>query len=172
MKQKVNKRQQSKEKTSRAILKASIEEFAKYGYINATFTRISSVAKVTKGLIVQRFGSKELLFVQIFNDILIKDFPNLNDFNEVDDALVKIIEFIKKIGKRSKFETSFALTALNNFAILPKQCVKEIWNVYKGTRLDRIFDLQIASDEIKARSGFDSFINFLVKCLDLTLDSF
>ena len=125
-----NKRQQQKELTSKAIVDASIEEFAKNGYLNATFSHIANNAKVTKGLIVQRFGSKEQLFNHLFHNILIKDFPNLNDFIEIDEALVRIIQFIKQIGERSKYEVAFALTSLVNFVLLPNECVKDIKNVF------------------------------------------
>ena len=81
-----NKRALQKEQTSKAILSASLNVFASIDYNTATFSDISKIAKVTNGLIVQRFGSKEALYLQLLNGIITK-FPKFSECKDLGECL-------------------------------------------------------------------------------------
>lgn len=51
------------EKKKNDILRASVAEFAEYGYEQANTNRICAAADVSKGLIFHYFGSKQQLFL-------------------------------------------------------------------------------------------------------------
>jgi len=169
-KENITKRAIQKEQTSNAILKASIFVFGKNGYKDASFTEISKNAGITKGLIVQRFGSKELLFTRLFNDILISNFPNLDKPSELDEGLTSIVYYVKNMSKESQNNSKFCLTALNSLEELPRECLKKLHAIFDGSRFCRILNAQIAQGNVIAENAFDTFLSFLIKCFDLTID--
>lgn len=164
-----NKRALQKEQTSKAILGASLNVFASIDYNTATFSDISKIAKVTNGLIVQRFGSKEALYLQLLNGIIV-DFPNFSDCKDLGDCLLQIISFIKKIGTNSSEELSFFNTAFNSIDNLPSSCKETLQNLILKTKLDIFFKDETELGKIKNKDEFDVLSRFIKNCCDLTLE--
>ena len=127
-----NKRALQKEQTSKAILGASLSVFASIGYNTATFSDISKIAKVTNGLIVQRFGSKEALYLQLLNGI-ITDFPKFSDCKDINECLLQIISFIKNVGSKSTEDLSFFNTAFVSFESIPESAKETLQKLFLGT---------------------------------------
>ncbi|MCR5309057.1 MAG: diguanylate cyclase [Bacilli bacterium] len=169
MKEVVNKRALQKELTSKAILSASLNVFSTIEYNAATFTDISKIAKVTNGLIVQRFGSKEALYSQLLNGIL-SDFPTFKNTKDLNECLLEIIHFIKAIGTRSKEELSFFNTAIRSFNNLPNSCKEVISNLFLTTKINIFFKDEVDLGKIKNKDEFDVLTRFIENCCDLTLE--
>ncbi|MDF2802220.1 MAG: transcriptional regulator [Anaerocolumna sp.] len=69
------------------IITASLEEFAKKGYKNASTNEIVKNASISKGLLFHYFSSKKILFgylLRYSTNIFIKEFYDLFDFKETD----------------------------------------------------------------------------------------
>ena len=129
MKEVKTKRALQKEQTSKAILGASLTVFANLGYNTATFSDVSKIAKVTNGLIVQRFGSKEALYLQLLNEV-VADFPKFEDCNDINDVLTQIVKFIKTLNSKSIEQLSFFKTALETFDELPESVKDVLKNLF------------------------------------------
>ena len=169
MKEVKNKRALQKEQTSKAILKASLTIFANLGYNTATFSDVSKIAKVTNGLIVQRFGSKEALYLQLLNEILV-DFPTFDNCNDINDVLVNLISFIKNLGAHSLEQISFFKTAFDTFDELPESGKELLKSLFNKTKLDSIFADEIEQGRIKNKDKFDVFSRFVKNCCELTIE--
>lgn len=161
-------RAQQKEQTSKAILNASLIVFSKMDYNTATFTDISKIAKVTNGLIVQRFGSKEALYTQLINEIIVNNFPNFDKSASLYDALIEIVEFIKEIGGHSIDEVKFCNTIFKNIRSIPFGCRELIERLFTIPKLRTIFENEVEKKFINGSEAFDMFINFFTNCCDLT----
>ena len=155
----MTKRAQQKEQTSIAILNASLSVFAIKDYNSATFSDISKIAKVTNGLIVQRFGSKEALYGQLIEQVILSKALDFSDSYTLDDALLKIISFVKAIGPSIEC-LKFAYVAYNSFNDLSDKTQKLLSSVYFNTKLNEVFTNAIKTDKIKFRDGFEAFKNF------------
>ena len=59
-----NKRVLQKEKSTKVMLEAALNEFSKKGFSNTRLSDIAKNADVAKGLVSSRFGSKENLFTK------------------------------------------------------------------------------------------------------------
>ena len=164
-----NKRALQKEQTSKAILSASLNVFASIEYNTATFSDISKIAKVTNGLIVQRFGSKEALYLQLLNGI-INEFPKFSECKDLGECLLGMISFVKKIGSNSSEELSFFNTALVSFETLPESAKQVLQNLFIGTKLDTYFKDATELGKIKNKDEFDVFSRFIKNCCDLSLE--
>ena len=164
-----NKRALQKEQTSKAILSASLNVFASIDYNTATFSDISKIAKVTNGLIVQRFGSKEALYLQLLNGI-ITEFPKFSECKDLGECLLGMISFVKKIGSNSSEELSFFNTALVSFETLPESAKQVLQNLFIGTKLDIYFKDATELGKIKNKDEFDVFSRFIKNCCDLSLE--
>ena len=168
MKEVKTKRALQKEQTSKAILGASLTVFANLGYNTATFSDVSKIAKVTNGLIVQRFGSKEALYLQLLNEI-VADFPKFEDCNDINDVLLEIVRFIKNLNTQSVEKLSFFKTAFDTFDELPESVKEVLKKLLIGTRLDVIFAEEIEQERIKNKDEFNVFSRFIKNCCELTL---
>lgn len=168
MKEVVNKRVLQKEQTSKAILSASLSVFGDLGYNDSTFTDISKIAKVTNGLIVQRFGSKEALYLQLLNGV-IANFPSFENANDLNDCLIEIIKFVKLISNHEGKELSFCKTAFNSYNALPESCKNSIRGLIEDTKFNKILLDNINNEKIKNKDALDVFIRFITNCCELTL---
>ena len=164
-----NKRALQKEQTSKAILGASLSVFASIGYNTATFSDISKIAKVTNGLIVQRFGSKEALYLQLLNGI-VTDFPKFSDCKDINECLLQIISFIKNLGTKSAEELSFFNTAFISFENIPESAKETLQKLFLGSKLDVYFKDEVELGRIKNKDEFDVLSRFIKNCCDLTLE--
>ena len=80
------------------ILKASIEEFAQYGYTQASTNRIIKSAGISKGLLFHYFGNKKTLFLSIFELILNQflEYYHQNIDKQPADLFDRISQWSKK----------------------------------------------------------------------------
>ena len=85
---------QMKAQSRSAILKASLELFAKKGYSATTTDEIARKARVSKGLIFSHFSSKEDLLITIMDDAIDRWFPKFDNINDKLSPEEKFISFI------------------------------------------------------------------------------
>ena len=161
-------RAQQKEQTSKAILSASLTVFSNVDYNTATFSDISKIAKVTNGLIVQRFGSKEALYAQLIKEIIIDRFPSFDNVTTLYDALGEIIRFVKATGSRSLEEIKFCNTIFKTIRSIPYRCRERIEEIFSSAKLKCIFENEIEPKFVQNSEAFDMFIVFFTNCCDLT----
>lgn len=91
-------REQASQNTRDSILRAAIKVFSKYGYDGGSVDKISRLAKSYDRMIYYYFGSKEGLFIEVFEEI----YRRMNDAEaelelDVDqpvEALVQVIHFV------------------------------------------------------------------------------
>ncbi len=117
------------------ILKASLEEFAEYGYEKASTDRISQRAEVSKGLIFHYFGSKSKLYLITMNsciDEIMEDYNNI-DFDNKD--------FLFKIKLLMEIKYNFFIKnplqyklIVNGFFNSPKELKDELTKRYNDLR--------------------------------------
>lgn len=164
----MNKRLLQKEKTSQDILKASLHVFAIRGYFAATYNEISKIANVTNGLIVQRFVSKENLYIKLFNKVLLSNLPFINDFDGFDDALLLFIDSIKEIASNGKDDIAFVNNALNSLDNLPKECKTSLQKYLLDSSFEELLKEEIENKRISEKTPFDAFINILKQYVSFT----
>lgn len=162
-------RAQQKELTSKAILKASLTVFSEMDYNTATFSDISKIAKVTNGLIVQRFGSKEALYTQLVDEILLSQFPSFENCNNLYESLIEIIHFVKITGSNSIENLKFCSVIFKNVYSIPNRCKERIEKIFTTAKLKEIFDVEMAANFVQSSDAFDLFIVFFTNCTDLTI---
>ncbi len=163
-------RAQQKEQTSKAILKASLTVFSNMDYNTATFTDISKIAKVTNGLIVQRFGSKEALYTQLVDEILISKFPTFENSKNLYEALTEIIHFVKVTGSSSIENVQFCSVIFKSIYTIPNRCKERIEKIFTTVKLKEIFETEMAANFVQSTDAFDMFITFFTNCSDLTVN--
>jgi AcrR family transcriptional regulator len=83
-----------KSESRKAILKASLELFAKKGFSAATTDEIAKKARVSKGLIFSHFSSKEDLLIAIMDDAIERWFPYFDSIDDGKPPKEKFISFI------------------------------------------------------------------------------
>lgn len=85
------------EQTKRNILEESKKLFYENGYTNTTYSEISSAAKINRALIPYHFKSKQILGLEIYQEI-IKEFyeliDNLLDTSQFDADFVSILHTV------------------------------------------------------------------------------
>ena len=148
-------RAQQKELTSKAILKASLTVFSEMDYNTATFSDISKIAKVTNGLIVQRFGSKEALYTQLVDEILLSRFPSFENCNNLYESLIEIIHFVKNTGFNSIENLKFCSIVFKSIYSIPNRCKERIEKIFTTAKLKDIFDVEVSG-------SFDKVIHSLL----------
>ena len=85
------------EQTKRNILRESKKLFYKKGYTETTYSDISSVAKVNRALIPYHFKSKQILGLEIYNQIIAEFYElidNILDTSQFDTDFVSILHTI------------------------------------------------------------------------------
>ena len=84
------------EQTKRNILRESKKLFYKKGYTETTYNDISAVAKVNRALIPYHFKNKQILGLEIYNQIIA-------EFYELIDKKVKQEKSLKMRAKKARF---------------------------------------------------------------------
>ncbi len=164
----MTRREEQKLLTSKAILSASLIVFSDLDFNTATFSDISKIAKVTNGLIVQRFGSKEALFLQLINENITSKAPSFDNCETLNDAILLIISFVKNIAISSFEAIKFGYKVTQSYASIPQKAKDAFLSLYINTKLERIFSAAISEGKINAANGFEAFINFFSGCCELT----
>lgn len=93
--------------TANRILKAAIEEFAELGYYGARINSIAKRANVNKERIYNYFGSKENLFIEVWNEVYNlnieadKEFRYLINEDNIEDMGTIILEHYMEFHKKN-----------------------------------------------------------------------
>lgn len=120
-----NKRVLQKEKSTKVMLEAALNEFSKKGFSNTRLSDIAKNADVAKGLVSSRFGSKENLFNSLSVKI-IKDY--LDSIDTSLDAQSYFIQIARTFKDKnfSKSPQGIILFNIVNNKDIPDNCVAEI----------------------------------------------
>jgi len=93
----------------KAILDAALHVFAEEGYHNASISKVSKQARVSKGLMYNYFESKEDLLHQLLNEIIVKEtevmtFLNQDEFTDqtLTDLINHTVDLLKADTKHWK----------------------------------------------------------------------
>ncbi len=81
--------------SNKRIIDAAIDVFSNNGFANSTLANIARIANVSPSLIVQRYESKEKLYLEIvFQLTTLKEI--LKDSSSLENSLLTLIEEVKK----------------------------------------------------------------------------
>ncbi len=103
--------EQIRKDRKKAITEAALEVFAKEGYHNASISKVSKAAGVSKGLMYNYFESKEDLLHQLLDDLILKE--------------TRIMEYLG----REKFTDESIIALLDHTADLLKSDPQR-WKLY------------------------------------------
>lgn len=90
---------QRRAESNERIIDAAIRCFGELGYDHCSIGAVAKEAGVTKGLVLQRFQSKEALWKASFDVIATQYFPNNTDCLVLQYCLIKTIDRIKNLKK-------------------------------------------------------------------------
>ncbi|MCQ2421807.1 MAG: response regulator [Lachnospiraceae bacterium] len=86
---------QQRENSTARMLHAAMIEFAQKGFSGARVTEIARLSDVSPGLLAQRFGGKEELFLEVVQDLIDFFLEELKDVTSAEDVFRYTVNLLK-----------------------------------------------------------------------------
>lgn len=104
-----NKKEMQRRESNTRIINAALVEFAKNGYQIATLTDIAVRAEVSKGLVTQRFGSKDGLYLELIKSICETEITDLSEkISSFEEAMLAVVRYSKFLAQEKPNVARFA----------------------------------------------------------------
>lgn len=161
----------SEEKKNR-ILKAAMDEFAKYGYDLASTNRIVQSAGIGKGMLFHYFGTKKVLYLDILNycyDFIIEKFADYIEVASPDifDRVMGWNNFRIKLFSEYQVVYKICENAIYSPSLEVESEIKELFNTVKEKVYSKFLN---GLDTSKFKQGID--INKTIEILTWITDAY
>lgn len=162
------KRDLQKEQTNRKILDAALKEFTLNGYSSARLSTIAKEADVTNGLITQRWGGKDKLYMELLSSALgfIADISK--EERNLNTMISRIIGELRKMVLCEDEKILFLDTALGGHDT-PEYCLQRIKGVFETTSLYAELEKKGGGLISEDKSSFEIFYLFFRMTLGMML---
>lgn len=119
------------------IIASAIKNFGEKGFTNCTLAHIAKDAGVTSGLVIQRFESKEKLFLDAYLTSMDGRFGDVDAYRDFPESAYRLINDFKKFKQDDPVAFQFFKTVLNSMDLtdkirLARQEVFESRQTYKS----------------------------------------
>lgn len=114
MAEKAKTRKEQRAESDARIIVSAIKSFGQVGYTNSTMVEIAQGAGVTGGLLVQRFETKEKLFMTAYQTVMNKYISNPDYSESLTKSLISLLDEIKELKKTDVDAFAFLKTVLNS----------------------------------------------------------
>lgn len=158
------------EEKRQKILTACLDEFAEYGYVNASTNRIVRAAGISKGLLFHYFESKKKLFLYVLDHTVSTLIKKLSEYS----APLKG-DFFDTMWEYSLIKTRVAIEEPQMYRImydaylnLPEDIKDELMQRYGAILSDqrKSFISTIDSSKLKEGVSAETAINLIIDFLD------
>lgn len=152
------------------IIKASIEEFSKKGYENASTNEIVKNAEISKGLLFHYFKNKKNLYLYLIDYVLEKLMQDFYEFakNQPPDLFDRLIEWgMKKLEIYFKNPTEYRFLAVA-FLNIPKEVKKDLMERFEKINKEVLAKILNGIDYTHFRKDIDKgkAINFIIVSIE------
>ena len=154
-----NKKVLQREATQKSIMDAAVVEFAEQGYSGAQLQIIAAKGGVSKGLVTQRFGSKEGLFIEVVNRDIISLLRKLPDCDDIYEAAEIIINWVKREALNNSEVYGFAEMILNSRKSIPAMCIDAIKDEFGQLQIADLINTYLTEKGSKA-DPYEVFMSF------------
>lgn len=128
---------QQRENSTNRMMQAAMIEFAAKGYSGARVTEIAKLSDVSPGLLGQRFGGKEELFIEVVQDLCDFFYEQLSSAQTTEDVFSMAVNIIKELALTD--ELRFGMTyALFGGRDVPGNCFEMMRERFVQTDMYRM----------------------------------
>lgn len=137
------------EQTKRNILRESKKLFYKKGYTETTYNDISAVAKVNRALIPYHFKNKQILGLEIYNQIIAEFYElidNLLDTDQFDTDFVSILHtvaYYRLLASNKHFLQFLSELQSDEAATLFDIATEREWLISLGSKFANMNDAEL-----------------------------
>ncbi len=161
-----NTRLLQREASTKRMMEAALGEFAEKGYSKARLSDIAKRAGVAYGLLSQRFGSKEELYISLTNEIFGNFF---SDILAADDSRFGFLELERRLRKLVTEENDTAGFMINAVSGIdsPLDMSERLRSSFEGTPFCEAIEKDILLKKIIAGTPYDVMMLFFSSTLNL-----
>lgn len=137
------------EQTKRNILRESKKLFYKKGYTETTYTDISAVAKVNRALIPYHFKNKQVLGLEIYNQIidefyeLIDDVLDTSQFDTDFVSILHTVAYYRLLASNKHFLQFLSELQSDEDAALFNAAIEQEWLTSLGSKFANLDEVEL-----------------------------
>lgn len=171
-----NKKEIQRSESNARIINAALVEFAKNGYQIATLTDVAVRAEVSKGLVTQRFGSKEGLFLDLIKFICENQIANISAVTKApttfEDAMISIVQVSKYLATEKPFVARFGYQFFTALEIVPESSRAYVEEYVNGLACMPFFEEYAKAGKLnKVLTPYTAFCLVMSNALSLSIST-
>ncbi|MBQ5412410.1 MAG: TetR/AcrR family transcriptional regulator [Oscillospiraceae bacterium] len=161
-----NRKEEQRLASNRRILDSALTEFAQKGFSRALLIDIARNAKVSNGMVTQRFNGKDNLYNQVFVDMVTTYLTKFTEKDSLHRMLTTLVDDIKT-GAETGTESFIFVSDLLLSKDSPVDSFELIKEVFKRSALcDKVID-GISNGLIRQGDPFEIMRMFLVSAVGI-----
>ena len=161
-----NRKEEQRLASNRRILDSALAEFAQKGFSRALLIDIARNAKVSNGMVTQRFNGKDNLYNQVFVDMVTTYLTKFTEKDSLHSMLTTLVDDIKT-GAETGTESFIFVSDLLLSKDSPVNSFELIKEVFKRSALcDKVID-GVSNGLIRQGDPFEIMRMFLVSAVGI-----
>ena len=154
--------------TLRRIYDSALLEFATKGYDFTTIDDIAQRAEVDKEVVVEKFGSKYEIFIEILEKICERYLKGQKNYKSGFELFSRSLKRIKEMAINDDPVLDFLINFSYSMDVLPKNCTERARNFVINTDVYKTLEKEMKDGVIKKADPFEIFKTFIRASTALT----